>query len=359
MRVLHMIPDISVSNGVMSFICNYAKAMPSDIVFDVVYFCEKQPNRQSDVESWGGRVYKIDPPSPKDIFGGKMNAFFSQHKGEWSALHIHCPHFAPFIAPSAKRAGIKNIFVHCHTTEYSLVGNSRRNQILSLYAKYFIDNKFACSKKSGDFWYGNKAYRILSNSVDCKAYEFNPDVRSSIRSQFGFGDSLVIAHIGKTDVKQKNHPFILRIFEHIKASHPTARLMLIGAEPTDELTTLCNSLNIQDNVMFLGARNDVKNLLQAADVFLFPSISEGLPVSVVEAQAAGLPVVMSDTITREVAVCGDVVIKSLDDGAASWADDCIAASKAVRKSTYSQLVDSGWDITKNAARLANIYKSRV
>ena len=87
-----MIPDISVSNGVMSFICNYAKAMPSDIAFDVVYFCEKQPNRQSDVESRGGRVYKIDPPSPKDIFGGKMNAFFSKHKGEWSALHIHCPH---------------------------------------------------------------------------------------------------------------------------------------------------------------------------------------------------------------------------------------------------------------------------
>ena len=99
---------------------------------------------QSDVESWGGRVYKIDPPSPKDIFGGKMNAFFSKHKGEWSALHIHCPHFAPFIAPSAKRAGIKNIFVHCHTTEYSLVGNSRRNQILSLYAKYFIDNRLMC-----------------------------------------------------------------------------------------------------------------------------------------------------------------------------------------------------------------------
>lgn len=135
--------------------------------------------------------------------------------------------------------------------------------------------------------------------------------------------------------------------------------MLIGAEPTDELTVLCNSLNIQDNVMFLGARSDVKNLLQAADVFLFPSISEGLPVSVVEAQAAGLPVVMSDTITREVAVCDDVVIKSLDDSAASWAEDCIAASKANRKSTFSLLADSGWDITENANRLANIYQSKV
>ena len=91
MRVLHMIPDISVSNGVMSFICNYAKAMPSDIVFDVVYFCEKQPSRQSDVESWGGRVYKIDPPSPKDIFGGKMNAFFSKHKGAVSYTHLTLP----------------------------------------------------------------------------------------------------------------------------------------------------------------------------------------------------------------------------------------------------------------------------
>lgn len=94
-----MIPDISVSNGVMSFICNYAKAMPSDIVFDVVYFCEKQPSRQSDVESWGGRVYKIDPPSPKDIFGGKMNAFFQSIR----ASGAHFISIAPILRRSSRR----------------------------------------------------------------------------------------------------------------------------------------------------------------------------------------------------------------------------------------------------------------
>lgn len=109
MRILHMIPDIGISNGVMSVILNYAKAMPDDIKFDVIYFAEKDKTRKADIEALGGRVYKTDVPSPKSLLSGKMSAFFRQHKGEWQALHIHCPHFAVFIAPFAKAAGIKKL----------------------------------------------------------------------------------------------------------------------------------------------------------------------------------------------------------------------------------------------------------
>lgn len=109
MRILHMIPDIGISNGVMSNLLNYFGAMPEDVKFDVLYFSQKEQTRQKDIEALGGRVYKIDPPSPKDLLTNKMDFFFSEHKNEWSALHINCPHFALFIAPSAKKAGIKNI----------------------------------------------------------------------------------------------------------------------------------------------------------------------------------------------------------------------------------------------------------
>ena len=136
MRVLQVIPDIGVANGVMSVILNYAKAMPPDITFDVAYFAEKPQTRQAEVEALGGKVYRLDAPCPQDLCNGKMGRFFAEHAGAWEALHIHCPHFAVFIAPAAKRAGIHKIAVHCHTTAYSLAGNGRRNRLLSLYQVY-------------------------------------------------------------------------------------------------------------------------------------------------------------------------------------------------------------------------------
>lgn len=359
MRVLNMIPDISVSNGVMSVILNYAKAMPKDIKFDVVYFVEKEKTRQADIEALGGRVYKVDPPSPKDLLTGKMNAFFAEHKNEWDALHIHCPHFSVFIAPYARKAGIKNIFVHCHTTEFSLQGNGKRNQLLSLYAKYFIKDKFACSAQSGKLWYGSKKFKIINNAVDCEKFVYNASVRNDIRKQMGLENSLVVGHIGKTDISQKNHPFIFKVFAEIKKQNSNARLMLIGAEETVQTAELCQTLNIHDSVMYMGMRDDISRLLQACDVFLFPSISEGLPVSVIEAQAASLGVVMSDTITKEVCVTDLVAIKSLtDDSKAEWCRACLEASETKRKDTSKILSDNGWDIHQNAEILADFYNRR-
>ncbi|MCM1286180.1 MAG: glycosyltransferase [Acetobacter sp.] len=355
MRVLHMIPDISVSNGVMSVILNYAKAMPSEIKFDVVYFAEKEKTRQADIEALGGKVYKVNPPSPKDLLTGKMNGFFSKHMNEWDALHIHCPHFAVFIAPYAKRAGIKNIFVHCHTTEFSLQGNGRRNQLLSLYAKYFIKDKFACSNEAGRLWYGNKAFKIINNAVDCDKFIYDDAVRHDVRKQMDLENSFVVGHIGKTDIPQKNHPFIFKVFAEIKKKNSNSKLVLIGAEETVQTSELCKTLNIKDSVMYLGMRDDINQLLQACDVFLFPSISEGLPVSVIEAQAAGLSVVMSDAVTKEVCVTDLVKIKSLADNEEEWCKACLDASETARRDTSEILSQKGWNIYQNAEILVDFY----
>lgn len=359
MRILHMIPDIGISNGVMSVILNYAKAMPDDIKFDVIYFAEKDKTRKADIELLGGRVYKTDVPSPKSLLSGKMSEFFKQHKGEWQALHIHCPHFAVFIAPFAKAAGIKKIAVHCHTTEYSLSGNSRRNQMLSLYAKYFIKDKIACSNKAGKIWFGNKRFVVLNNAIDCKKYAFNSANRAKVRNRMNFKDSFVVCHIGKTNIKQKNHSFIFKVFSGIKKIKPNSKLMLIGAQQTDQTLLMCNELCIADDVMFLGVRNDVADLLQAADVLLFPSTSEGLPVSVIEAQAAGLPVIMSDSITNEVSVTDLVTVKSLNDSISSWVEECLKNCDLPRRNTTKALTDEGWNIFDTAKQLTLIYKSEV
>lgn len=355
MRILHMIPDISVSNGVMSVILSYAKAMPEDIKFDVVYFSKQEKTRQADIEALGGRVYKIDPPSPKDLLTGKMNSFFSEHKNEWQALHIHCPHFALFIAPYAKKAGINKIAVHCHTTIYSLNGNSSRNRLLSLYAKYFIKNKFACSYDSGRLWYGNKSFTVLNNAVDCAALRFNADVRKQVRQQMGLDDSFVVGHIGKTSIQQKNHPFLFKIFAEVKKQKNNAKLLLIGGEETEELKALSQELGIENDIAYLGARTDIPRLLQVFDVFLFPSMSEGLPVSVIEAQAAGLGVVMSDAVTSEVIITESVSQLSLDAPLSQWAD-LVINSASKRKDSFDTVSKTGWDIFSSANILIDYYR---
>ena len=328
MRILQMISDIGVSNGIMSVILNYFKAMPEDIKFDVVYFARTQQTRQADIEALGGRVFKVDSPSPSDFFSGKMDSFFEAHRGEWSALHIHCPHFAVFIAPYAKKHGIDKIAVHCHSTCYSLKGHSFRNKLLSTYAKYCIKNRFACSDEAGKFWYSGKKFTVLNNAVDCKAYAYDTVKRSSKRAQMGLDDSFVVGHIGRTGIPQKN----------------------------EELATLCKELDVEDSVRFLGSRTDICELLQACDAFLFPSISEGLPVSVIEAQASGLPVVMSDSVTEEVCVTDNVTRLSLDTDVQKWADVLIEMSDKERKDLSVTVAQHGWDIYNNAKILANFYR---
>ena len=357
MRILHMIPDISVSNGILSVILNYAKAMPEDIVFDVVYFAEKPQTRQADIEALGGRVYKIDAPSPKSAVKRDMEKFFKQHSGEWSTLHIHAPHFAVFIAPFAKKAGIKKICRHCHSTTFSLdEANIKRNAMLTKLGAPFCTQSFACSKAAGKYWYGS-GFTVLNNAIDCSSYAFDEEKRSKTRAAFGLCDGdFAVGHIGRTDVVQKNHPFILEVFSEIKKKNQSARLFLIGAEPTEETTALCQKYDITDSVEFLGMRSDVPSLLQGFDAFLFPSTSEGLPVSVIEAQAAGLPVIMSEAVTEEAVEVPEVMRLSLSLSAEEWAQAVIDGAKNHRKNNFELMKAAGWDIFSAAQTLADYYR---
>lgn len=355
MRVLHMIPDIGIANGVMSVILNYFRAMPPEIKFDVCYFAEKEQNRQQDIEALGGRVFKINAPSPKGLVRRDMSRFFSQHKGEWQALHIHAPHFAVFMAPQARAAGIKKICCHCHSSCYSLKGNQARNRLLSLYSKYFIHTRIACSESAGEFWYGNKRFTVLKNAVDCKKYSYNEEIGKTVRNQLELNGSFVVGHIGRTDIPQKNHPFLFKIFAEIKKKKDHSVLLLMGAEKTKELDTLCRELDIEGSVRFLGSRTDISELLQACDVFLFPSTNEGLPVSLVEAQASGLPVVMSDSVTREVVVSDEVELLSLSDTPSLWAERAISSARTERKDNYERMKSAGWDIYECADKLKKYY----
>ncbi len=352
-----MIPDIGISNGIMSVILNYAKAMPDDIKFDVVYFHESEKTKQQEIESLGGKVYKINPPSPKGALRKDMDRFFEAHKGEWDALHINAPHFAVFIAPAARRAGIKKICVHCHSSQFSLnPKNEKRNELFTKAGKRYVDKQFACGRDAGRFWFGDdRNFTVLKNAIDCERYAFSQLVRDKKREELSLGDKFTVMHIGRTDITQKNHPFILKVFAKVCGNNENSALVLIGADRTAELDALADDLGIADKITFLGVRNDVSELLQAGDAFLFPSIQEGLPVSVIEAQAAGLPTVISDAVTDEVVATEFVTVLPLSETPDRWADALLSAQSKERQQTTEKMQQAGWDIFKSSQTLVEYY----
>lgn len=359
MRILHFVPDIGVANGVMSVVLNYFRAMPEDIKFDVMYFKECERDRRADIEALGGRVFKINTPGIKSFVSSELDGFFEEHKGEYEAVHIHAPYMTCLIAPKAKRHGIKKIATHCHSTWYSLnPKNEWRNKLFNFPTRFLADRLFACGRDAGRFWYGeDKKFTVLPNAINCSAYEFTEEKRYAARGEFGFDpNSLVVGHVGRVAPPQKNHPYLLRIFAEIKKAHPDAVLLMAGAEETDELAALAKELNISNDAHFLGRRSDIPQLLSAMDVFIFPSFREGLPVSVVEAQAAGLPVLMSDTVTDEVCITDHIKRLPIDADPSVWAKEIETMPGDLRTCAYEEVRKRGWDIADCAKTLVDFYE---
>lgn len=359
MRILHFVPDIGVANGVMSVVLNYFRAMPEDIKFDVMYFKERERDRRADIEALGGRVFRINTPGIKSLISSELDDFFEEHKGEYAAVHIHAPYLTCLIAPKAKKHGIKKVAAHCHSTWYSLNPKKEwRNRLFNVPTRFLADRLFACGRDAGRFWYGDdKNFTVLPNAVNCSAYAFTEEKKAAVRAEFGLTpNQLVIGHVGRVTPPQKNHPYLLRVFSEIKKLYPDAVLLMAGAEETDELRELAAGLGISDSARFLGRRSDIPQLLSGMDVFVFPSFKEGLPVSVVEAQAAGLPVLMSDTVTDEVCITDHIKRLSIDADPVAWAKEVETMPGDMRAAAFEKVKECGWDINKCAKTLVDFYE---
>lgn len=362
MRVLHVVTNLWRCNGVMSVVLNYLRNMPEDIRFDLLYFDELPDNYQMELSALGCRAYRVSPPGLHSFRRDDVDTFLAEHKGEYAAIHLHLPFLASAFAPKARRAGIPKVCVHCHSTWFSLEPKNRlRNQVLNWPTRRLADQLFACGRDAGLFWYGRRAVeegrvKVLPNAIDCERYRFDPALRVAKRAELGLGDALTVGHVGRVSPPQKNHPFLLRVFAKLLVYRPDAVLLLVGAEPGPELAALAEELGIAAQVRWLGLRADVPELLQAMDVFVFPSLYEGLPVAVMESQSSGLSVLMSDAVTDEAAVTDRIERLSLAAPPERWAERALELAALERTDTAGQVVEAGFDLTASARWLADFYR---
>lgn len=251
---------------------------------------------------------------------------------------------------AAKLGGVKYITFHSHNAGVSNGGNLTYilNKICKPLLYLFVDDYWACSSEAAKFSFPksvveNKKYYFMPNAIDLERFDFDKEIRDKARKKLGVYEKFVIGHAGRFN-HQKNHEFLIDIFKSIKEKEPNSVLVLFGVgELMEDIKAKVHFLNLDNDVIFYGATDEMERMYQAMDVFLMPSKFEGLPVSGVEAQSSGLPIVFSDTITKEVAITDNVKYVSLSSPVSEWADVVLSFKGAKRIGKCRELKDAGFD----------------
>ena len=347
--------------GIENFIMNiYRNIDRTKVQFDFLIHQEEKQVFEDEILSLGGKIYRIPSIRKSGYFKYKKNLRKFFNNSSYKAVHSHYNELSGIILKVAKQCGIQSRISHSH-----IAYPNYPNIILRLFGDYLrillkksSNLKFACSKLAGEWLYGkNNDFKVINNGIEPLNYKYNLDKSEIKRKELRLNDNnIVIGHVGRLN-RQKNHKFLIEIFSKLVKINNNYKLFLVGiGELEKEIKEQIRNLNLENNVKLLGVRKDVNELLQAFDIFLFPSLYEGLPVTLVEAQGAGLKCFISDSVTREIDLeCGLTEFISLNKPSKEWAEIIDKNKDYERKDTVEALRSHGYDMTQNAKELEDLY----
>ena len=335
---------------------NYYRHMDREkIQFDFLEHRRDRAAYDDEIESLGGRIFRLPRLNPlsSDYFHA-LNAFFAVHP-EYRIVHSHLDCMSAYPLCAAKNAKVPVRIAHAHSTSqdrnWKLVFKLISKKLISLYTT----DLFACSADAGEWMFGTKDVHILPNAIDIERYAFNLLIRNQTRKVLGLDDAFVIGHVGRFSAV-KNHSFLTDVFAQIKRQEPNSKLLLVGAgSEMQAVQQKVKALGLGADVIFTGVRNDVANLMQAMDVFVFPSLYEGLGIVLIEAQSAGLPCVVSDVIPREAYLTDLVTAEKLSSSVETWAEKILEKREVLRTDRRAEIAAHGFDIIAEAVKLQEFY----
>ena len=307
----------------------------------------------------GGRIYAI-PMRTKDAIGA-LNGIRKIVRDNCyeCVMKLGDNPIAVVDLLAAKLGGAKYLAMRsCN----ALTGLSIRAKIINTLLRPVLNTvanvKIAPSILAAEYTFGkyhaHRDVHLLHNGVDLKVFRYDEEGRFQIRKEFGIPDKLVIGHVGRFH-EQKNHRYLLEIFKEVCEVRTDAILLLVGIGKLENMIReYVKELDLQDVVVFAGQRFDIPQILSAMDVFVFPSLHEGMPNTVIEAQATGLPCVIADTITLEANITGLVTYMSLDVSSSQWAQKVLLMATEERRNTVSDFLEQGYDIEKVSKELVTI-----
>ena len=361
-RILHVI-GVMHHGGAETMIMNFYRHIDrTQVQFDFVENEGMFADFDEEIQALGGRIYHCPRYRGRNHFQyvAWWKNFLAEHGGEYRAVHGHIGSTAAIYLKLARDAGIYTI-AHSH----NIAIFNLKNVMYQMYAyptRFIADYFFGCSVEAGVSRYGKRVckdsrkFRMLNNAIETERFAFNAETRARMRRELGVSDKLVIGHIGRF-APQKNHTFLIKIFEQIHRANPDTCLLLLGdGELRGKIEEQAAQAGLTDSVIFAGVHNDVSAFYQAMDVFVLPSLFEGLGIVGIEAQTAGLPCVISDGVARECIRTEDLVtVCRLDQTAEQWAGHILARCGQPREDHSQEVRDNGFDVVQTAQWLENFY----
>ena len=353
-RVLHVVTYMG-RGGLETMIMNYYRHIDrSKVQFDFLTHRDEKWDYDDEIESLGGRIYhlpRLNPFSPKYL--KSLDDFFRSHK-EYDIVHCHQDCLSGIVLKYAKKNGVPFTIAHSHSSNQ----NKNFKYLIKLVAKRnitkYADYLFACGKEAGRWMFNTDDFTILNNAIDTESYIYDEEKSLNMRNKLGIENKFVVGHVGRFR-HQKNHSFIIDIFKKVSEIRDDALLMLVGdGELMEDMKNKVSSLGLDDKVMFLGSRSDVSDLMQAMDVFIFPSLYEGFPLTMIEAQSSGLNCIISDKIPQECIISKNVKIVGLDKSCTDWANEVINMYNK-KRNQCKEIENNKFDIKSNALWLEDFY----
>ncbi len=365
LRIAHIIGKW-VGGGVEAVVMNYYRHIDhAKIQFDFICDSDSTNIPYDEIEKLGGKVILVSPYQHIISYLKELKVILKE--GKYRIVHSHINALSVFPLYAAKKVGVPIRIAHSHsTTNKKEWKKNLLKQILRPFSKRYATDYICCSELAGRWLFGDKVYDngevyLLNNAIDLDKFAYDEDVRKAKIKELNISDdTLVIGHIGRF-VAQKNHTFLIDIFNELHKQNKNSLLLLAGQGPLfDEIKNKVNDLNLTESVKFLGQRNDANELYQVFDVFLLPSLYEGLPVVGVEAQAAGCLSILSDDMTKETKVLNSTKFISLNQNASFWANEILSSNKKfVRKNSINEMTNNNFNIKKEAKKIENKYLKEV
>lgn len=294
----------------------------------------------------GCKIYYI-PAKSKDLKGhiSELNKILKNHK-EYHTVYFNILEAGAAITMAVPFLQRKKIVVHSHNGATDKV---KLHKYMKPFLNFMAKEYAACSQVAASFMFTDKIVSsgkvlIVPNVIDAEKYEFDQTVRDRYRKLLNVEDNHVICHVGRLS-NQKNPFRMLEIFREVLKKDMSARLISVGTgELEEEVHAYAKKIGIYDKIKFLGRRKDVAEILQASDVFFLPSLYEGLPIVAIEAQASGLWCVLSENITEEINITGNVTFLKLDELDSVWVEELCKRMQFERRAMSKVIIEKGFDI---------------
>lgn len=345
-RILQCVNDMHRA-GLETMLMNYYRNIDrTRIQFDFLTHRPYKSDYDDEILSMGGKVYYAPRLYPQNYpkYFKWMEQFFLDHP-EYKIVHSHIDAMSYLPLKAAKKAGIPIRIAHSHSTSI----DKDFKYLLKQYYRYrlgsVVTNEFSCGNAAGEFLFRNDKFVLIPNAVDAKKFYFDMQIRKEVRDELSLAsDTFVLGHVGRISYP-KNHRFLIDIFKEVHVMKPNSILLIVGTGDMEtEIKAYAKESGVSKFIKFLGNRNDTHRLYQAFDIFMLPSLFEGVPLVGVEAQFADLPCFFSDKVPTEVSFSDKTYFMSLDQSPRTWAKEIASVAVQNRDSNRSLLTNTHYNI---------------